>query len=77
MFRVKNNTLPEAFANRFEIVHHHYPTRHSENNFIEPEIYFKDTKFLHMNHVSGIALLIKMQRLSLQPQFLKENLKTI
>ena len=44
MFRVKNNTFPEAFANRFEIVHHHYPTRHSENNFIEPKIYFKDTK---------------------------------
>ena len=38
MFRVKNNTIPEAFVNKFEIVHHHYPTRHSENNFIEPKI---------------------------------------
>ena len=45
MFRVKNNTIPEAFVNKFEIVHHHYPTRHSENNFIEPKIYFKATKF--------------------------------
>ena len=45
MFRVKNNTKPEAFENKFEIVHHHYPTRHSENNFIEPKIYFKATKF--------------------------------
>ena len=26
MFRVKNNTKPEAFENKFEIVHHHYPT---------------------------------------------------
>ena len=45
MFRVKNNTIPEVFVNKFEIVHHHYPTRHSENNFIEPKIYFKATKF--------------------------------
>ena len=45
MFRVKNNTIPEAFVNKFEIVHHHYQTRHSENNFIEPKIYFKATKF--------------------------------
>ena len=45
MFRVKNNTIPEVFVNKFEIVHHHYQTRHSENNFIEPKIYFKATKF--------------------------------
>ena len=45
MFRVKNNTKPEAFENKFEIVHHHYPTKHSENNFTEPKIYFKATKF--------------------------------
>ena len=45
MFRVKNNTIPEAFVNKFEIVHHHYQTRHSENNFIEPKIYFTATKF--------------------------------
>ena len=45
MFRVKNNTKPEAFENKFEIVHYHYPTKHSENNFTEPKIYFKATKF--------------------------------
>ena len=45
MFRVKNNTKPEAFENKFEIVHHHYPKRHSENNFIVPKINFKATKF--------------------------------
>ena len=44
MFRVKNNTKPEASENKFEIINHHYPTRHSENSFIEPKIYFKATK---------------------------------
>ena len=32
-FRVKNNTIPKAFENKFEIP-----------NFIEPKIYFKATK---------------------------------
>ena len=45
MFRVKNNTIPEVFYNKFELVHHNYQTRHSENNFIEPKLYFKTTKF--------------------------------
>ena len=45
MFRVKNNTIPEEFVNKFEIVHHHYPTRRNENNFTEPKIYFKAIKF--------------------------------
>ena len=55
MFRVKNNTIPEAFENKFEIiirshhyyprVHHYYPRRQGENNFIEPQIYLKATKF--------------------------------
>ena len=34
MFRVKNNIIPEAFENKFEIVHYHYPTRHSKNDFV-------------------------------------------
>ena len=45
MLGVKNNTIPEAFENKFEIIHCHCPTKHSENNFIEPQIYFKATKF--------------------------------
>ena len=45
MFRVKNNTIPETFEKKFEVVHHHYPTRHGENNFIEPKICFKANKF--------------------------------
>ena len=27
------------------MIHHHYPKKHSENNFIDPKIYFKATKF--------------------------------
>ena len=45
MLRVKNNTIPEAFWTKFEIVQHNYATRHSENNFEEPKITLKTTKF--------------------------------
>ena len=45
MFRVKNNTLPEAFRTKFQIVQHNYTTRHSENNFGESKITLKATKF--------------------------------
>ena len=45
MFRVKNNTIQEAFQTKFQMVQHNYATRHSENNFEEPKITFKATKF--------------------------------
>ena len=45
MFRVKNNTITEALENKFEIVHHHYPIQHSENNFTGTEKYFKVSKW--------------------------------
>ena len=45
MFRVKGNTIPEAFRTKFQIVQHNYATRHSENNFEEPNITFKAIKF--------------------------------
>ena len=45
MFRVKNNTMPEVFRTRFQIVQHNYATRHSESNFEEPKITLKATKF--------------------------------
>ena len=45
MLRVKNNTIPEAFRTKFQIVQHNYATRHSENNFEEPKITLKTTKF--------------------------------
>ena len=44
MFKVKNNTIPEALEHRFEIAQLHYPTMYGENNFIERKIYFKATK---------------------------------
>ena len=46
MFRVKNNTIPEAFRTKFQIVQHNYVTRHSENNFEKPKITLKATKFV-------------------------------
>ena len=45
MFRVKNNTIPETFWTKFQIVQHNYVTRHSKNNFEEPKITLKATKF--------------------------------
>ena len=45
LFRVKSNTIPEAFKNKFEIVHHCYPIRNSGKNFIELKTYFKATMF--------------------------------
>lgn len=63
MFRV--NTIPEVFENKFKIGRHNYPKRHSKNNLAEHKIYFKATKFAISScgpHISGIVLLIKMQR---------------
>ena len=78
MLRVKNNTIPEAFENKFEIVHHHYLTRHSKSNFIETKVYFKTTKIAMSsrgprlwNNVSD-----KGTKATSTP-FLKENLKAI
>ena len=45
MFRIKTNTIPETFRTKFQIVQHNYATRHSENNFEEPKITLKTTKF--------------------------------
>ena len=38
MFRVKNNTIPEAFRTKLQLVQHNYTTTHSKNNFEEPKI---------------------------------------
>ena len=45
MFRIKNNTIPEAFRTKLQIGQHNYRTRHSKNNFEEPKITLKATKF--------------------------------
>ena len=75
MLRVKNNTIPEAFENNFEILHHHYPTRDSGNNFIELKYIsrLRSLQYLHVDHVSEITLLIKIQRQLLQPHFFKKT----
>ena len=44
MFRAKNDTTPEAFRTKLQIVQHNYVTRHSENNFEESKITLKATK---------------------------------
>ena len=79
MFRLKNNTIPEAFENKFEIVHHLYPTSIAKTTPMDPKYISRlpSLQYLQVDHVSGIALLIKIQRQLLQPYFLKENLKTI
>ena len=51
MFRVKNNTIPEAFVNKFET---------SLN--LKYILRLPSLQYLHVDHVSGIALLIKIQR---------------
>ena len=45
ILRVKNNTIPEAFRTKFQIVKHNCVTRNSENNFQEPKTTFNATKF--------------------------------
>ena len=50
MFRVKNNSIPETFWKKFQIVQHNYMTRHSKNNFEEPKITLKATKFAISSH---------------------------
>ena len=59
MFRVKNSTIPEAFRTKFQMLQHNIATRHNENNFEEPKITFKATKFAISSHglVSGINIL--------------------
>ena len=45
MFIVKNNNIQQSFQTKLQILQRNYATRHSENNFEEPKITFKATKF--------------------------------
>ena len=45
MFRVKNNTIPDIFCTKFQIVQFNFAIRHSKNNFDKPKMTFKVTKF--------------------------------
>ena len=79
MLRVNNNTIPEAFENKFEIVHYHYPKKHSENIFIEPKIYFIATKFPISSRGPRLwnSLTDKDTKTITSTHFLKETFKTI
>ena len=61
MFRVKNNTIPEAFVNKFEIIiitkQGIVKTTSLNLKYI---LRLPSLQDLHMDHVSGIALLIKI-----------------
>ena len=45
MFRVKTNSIPETLQNKFKVIEHNYSTRYSKQNFKEPNIFFRVTKF--------------------------------
>ena len=66
MFRVKNNTIPRVFIERFHIIDHIYPTRNSQNNFAQSMIKYKQTK----NAISARGP-------SLWNNILQENLKSL
>ena len=44
MHRVKNNTIPSVFLQKFQIIDHIYPTRNSQNNFVQSMIKINQTK---------------------------------
>ena len=44
MHRVKNNTIPSVFHQEFQIIDHIYPTRNSQNNFLQSMIKINQTK---------------------------------
>ena len=45
MFQVKNNTITSALKKRFQLMQHNYPTSFSKNNFKQPKLNLKITKF--------------------------------
>ena len=38
MFKIRSNTIQEAFRTKIQIIQHNYATSHSKNNFGEPKI---------------------------------------
>ena len=45
MFKAKHNLTPRVFSARFLEIHHKYPTRFSEHNFLEPALATTRSKF--------------------------------
>ena len=62
MFRVKNNTIPKAFVNKFEIVITQQDIVKTTSLNLKYLLRLPSLQYLHVDHVSGIALLIKIQR---------------
>ena len=52
MFRVKHNTIPEAFWKT--VIQLNYATRYSKNNFEESKITFNVTKFAISSREPGL-----------------------
>ena len=46
MFNIKSKIAPFVFQTHFTEVHHPYPTRFSEDNFVENQIVLTQTKFV-------------------------------
>ena len=60
MFRVRNNTIPYVFHERFTDINYQYPTRFSQSNLSQRKIELSQTKFAiyHLvDHVSGTVYL--------------------
>ena len=45
MHQIKTNTAPIVFHNNFNEINHSYPTRFSNNRFVEKKIFLTQTKF--------------------------------
>ena len=45
ILRIKNNTMPYAFYERFTNINHQYPNRFCQNNFVQNKLKFPRTKF--------------------------------
>ena len=56
MFKVKRDTAPAAFRNKFQEIFHCYPTGFSQSNFVEVNILSNQTKFLVGFEVQGSGI---------------------
>ena len=77
MFRVKNDTIPEAFKDTFRLVEHQYSTRFSQNNFAEPMSNLRLTRFAISSrdpHLWNNILVERLKTFSYEPLF-KSSLK--
>ena len=62
MFRVKNNTIPGAFVNKFEIIITQQRIVETTSLNLKYILRLPSSQYLHVDHVFGIALLTKIQR---------------